>query len=256
MMHYIGKSLCKIVSDKQISKRCHYSRFLIGPVERGQAISYGTSIRRILLSLRGPHISSITIRNLTHEFGNIIGVRESVNEILTNFSKIVVLDSGEYDMLSGQNDRFTNTYQTVNIQVKGPGILTANAIDLQAPFSIVDKDQYIASIETDIILNIVLCIKSDKYQNIKASAPFPFSTFILESNNQVVSNVNLNVISLENFDEECLVLEVWTNAGITPARAIRLSASIACSFYKGFLSIDDSLLRDNSISGGRIRTSE
>ena len=250
MMHAVGRTLCQIVYDKEISQRCHYSRFMIGPIEHGQAISYGTSIRRILLSLRGPHISSVVIRNLTHEFDTIAGVRESANEILANFEKIIILDSGNYNILTGENDHFSNGYQTVSIQFTGPGILTAKEINLVSPFAIVDSNQYIATVETAITLNIVLCIKSDKHNNMSLSAPFPFSTFLLKNNNQVVNNANLNVIYLEEFKQECLILEVWTNGSITPDRAVRLSGSIACTFYKGFLAID------SINSGGRIRTSE
>ena len=250
IMHTTGRTLCRKVSDKEISKRCHYSRFMIGPIEYGQAISYGTSIRRTLLGLRGPHISVITIRDLTHEFNTILGLKESANEILANLSKIVIFDSGTHNILTGKNDHFSNTYQTVNFQFKGPGILTAKAINLASPFAIVDGNQYIATVDTAITLDIIISIKNDRYNNIPLASAFPFSTFLLKNNNQVVSNVNLNVISLDGLNEECLILEVWTNGGITPDRAVRLSGSIACSFYKTFLTID------NSNSGGRIRTSE
>ena len=250
IMNSVSPRVCQVVSELQISPRCHYGRFLIGPLKVGQALIYGTSIRRILLNLKGPFISSVTICQLNHEFDTMRGLHESAHEIITQLEQITIADQGVYNALTGYNDLFSNTSQILRIQFRGPGVLTSGALDLKKPFTIVDPNQYIAKLETSTTLDIMLSVETNKSPMTSHSAPFPFPTFMLQSNNQIVTNVNLNIINASNEGEECLILEIWTNGSMSPCRALRLSSSIACSFYSELLNVD---IKN---SGGRIRTSE
>ena len=59
--------------------------FVIEPLETGQGITLGNSLRRTLLSdLTGFAITGARINNLKHEFATIEGIREDVLEILLN----------------------------------------------------------------------------------------------------------------------------------------------------------------------------
>jgi DNA-directed RNA polymerase subunit alpha len=249
-MNSVSPSVCQVISEVEISPRCHYGRFLIGPLKVGQALIYGTSIRRILLNLKGPFISCVTICKLNHEFDTMRGLHESAHEIIAQLEQITISDQGVYNALTGHNDLFSNTSQILRVQFRGPGTLTSGTLDLKQPFTIVDPNQYIAKLETSTTLDMMLSVEANKSPIISHFAPFPFPTFILKSRNQVVTNVNLNIINATTESEECLILEIWTNGSMTPCRALRLSSSIACSFYSELLNVD---IKN---SGGRIRTSE
>lgn len=68
-----------------------YARFLLGPFTDDHAVTIGTALRRALLSkVKGIAITAIHIQGITHEFSNIIGVRESVLDLALNFQQIVL----------------------------------------------------------------------------------------------------------------------------------------------------------------------
>ena len=70
--------------------RDYYSKFIIGPLEKGQGTTLGNALRRTLLSdLEGAAIVAVRIAGVSHEFSTIPGVREDVLEILLNLKEIV-----------------------------------------------------------------------------------------------------------------------------------------------------------------------
>ena len=77
--------------DSQIeSKRSLYGRFSLAPLNPGQGITLGNSLRRTLLSdLTGVAITYVQILGINHEFATIPGIRESVLEILLNLKQII-----------------------------------------------------------------------------------------------------------------------------------------------------------------------
>ena len=69
--------------------RNHYGKFTIEPLEKGQGITLGNSLRRVILSdLSGYSIVSVTIAGVNHEFSTIPGVVEDVVEIILNIKQI------------------------------------------------------------------------------------------------------------------------------------------------------------------------
>ncbi len=57
--------------------------FILEPLEVGQGITVGNSLRRVLLSdLTGYAINGVRINNLKHEFTIIEGIREDTLEVL------------------------------------------------------------------------------------------------------------------------------------------------------------------------------
>ena len=51
--------------------------FLIGPLDRGQATTLGTALRRVLIGgLEGSAITAIRISGVNHEYATVPGVRE------------------------------------------------------------------------------------------------------------------------------------------------------------------------------------
>ena len=73
--------------------RDYYSKFTIGPLDKGQGTTLGNALRRTLLSdLEGAAIVAVRIAGVSHEFSTIPGVREDVLEILLLNHKIKSVD--------------------------------------------------------------------------------------------------------------------------------------------------------------------
>ena len=61
----------------------HYGCFIIEPLEVGQGITLGNTLRRTLLSdLYGYGITGVRINNVKHEFAIIEVIREDVLELI------------------------------------------------------------------------------------------------------------------------------------------------------------------------------
>ena len=70
------------------------SSFLIEPLQTGQGITLGNSLRRTLLAdLTGFAITGARINNLKHEFAVVEGIREDILEILLNLKEITLRSS-------------------------------------------------------------------------------------------------------------------------------------------------------------------
>jgi len=66
-----------------------YGKFEFRPLEPGNGITVGNSLRRILLSsLEGYAITSIKIEGVEHEFSTIAGVVQDVSEIILNLKQV------------------------------------------------------------------------------------------------------------------------------------------------------------------------
>ena len=63
--------------------------FTISNLEKGQGLTIGNALRRVLLSnIEGTAITGIKIPNVSHEFSIINGVREDILEIILNINEI------------------------------------------------------------------------------------------------------------------------------------------------------------------------
>ena len=68
-----------------------YSKYSIGPFLKGQSLTIGNALRRVLLSnLSGVAITGVRITGINHEFSTIPNVREDVIDILLNLKQIVL----------------------------------------------------------------------------------------------------------------------------------------------------------------------
>merc|ERR1711934_1236546 len=111
-----------------------YSKYYIGPFTSGQSTTIGNTLRRVLLSsLQGLAIVGVRITGINHEFSTIPHVKEDVVDILLNLKQIV-LKGG------------INEPTLARLRIKGPGIITAKDIDLPSNVSLVEPQQYIATI--------------------------------------------------------------------------------------------------------------
>jgi DNA-directed RNA polymerase alpha subunit len=134
-----------------LNNRSFYSSFYLGPFDSGQSITIGNALRRTLLSeLNGLAITAVEIEGVTHEYSNMVGVKDTVLDILLNLKEIVLKQNYRLDILGGVGF----------LQVRGPGVVRACDLKLPSYFLCVDPDQYIATLSEDGILNMKFYISS------------------------------------------------------------------------------------------------
>jgi len=119
-----------------------YGCFLIEPLEVGQGITLGNTLRRTLLSdLTSLAITGVRINNLKHEFATIQGLREDVLEVILNLKEIVFKNNFHAKKLEN-NFKFKGF-----LNVKGPVIVTAGMLNLPKDIvKIINPNQYICTI--------------------------------------------------------------------------------------------------------------
>jgi DNA-directed RNA polymerase subunit alpha len=230
----------------------HYGCFVLEPLEVGQGITLGNSLRRTILSdLSGYAISGVRINNLKHEFSVIEGVREDVLEILLNLKEIIFKNS--FLIKENKNSIKLKGFLTL----KGPCIVTAGMFQLpKNSLTIINPNLYLCTIldtsefylEIDIIngKGYKLCEENRK-QNLEnnfISITQP-STLFLDSVFMPIKNVNYKIKLIHDSKgniKESLSFEVVTNGSITPIRAVQESLKILLNLFHS-LFLTSSLLR-------------
>ncbi len=208
-----------------------YGRFLLDPLQPGQGITVGNSLRRTLLSnLRGAAIVAVRIAGVNHEFSTITGVREDVLEILLNLKEIVLTSS-------------TNETQIGRLRVQGPAVITAGLLDLTPEIQVVDRRQYIATVCNNTVFEMEVRIEqgcgyrlADSYLNEKSIDFLQIDAVFMpvKKFNYIVQEKRINSRSVE----EKLILEVWTNGSVSPQKAISEGAKVLASLFHTLTSLN------------------
>lgn len=220
-----------------------YGRFVLEPLERGQGITVGNALRRVLLSnLEGAAITAVRIAGVTHEFMTIPGVREDVLDILLNMKEIVVKS-------------YSAQPQIGRILVQGPATVTADHFELPAEVEIVDPGQYIATIAAGSTLEMEFRVeKGVGYRAIDRSRDETSSLDFLQIDSvfMPVRKVNYTIEDARSggaIDKDRLVMEVYTNGSLTPQDALSEAAKILVDLFNPlkeikFERVDDGLSDD------------
>ena len=226
----------KCVESRTDSKCLHYGRFILSPLMKGQADTIGIAMRRALLGeIEGTCITRAKSEKIPHEYSTILGIQESVHEILMNLKEIVLR---------------SNLYGTCEASrcVRGPRGVTAQDIILPPYVEIVDNTQHIASLTEPIDLCIGLQLERNRGYHIKAPNNFQDGSFPIDALFMPVRNVNHSIHSYGNGNEkqEILFLEIWTNGSLTPKEALYEASRNLIDLLIPFLHAEENVnLEDN-----------
>nr|YP_009764940.1 RNA polymerase alpha subunit [Cynometra iripa]YP_009766459.1 RNA polymerase alpha subunit [Cynometra ramiflora]QIS95217.1 RNA polymerase alpha subunit [Cynometra iripa]QIS96994.1 RNA polymerase alpha subunit [Cynometra ramiflora] len=215
----------KCVESRADSKRLYYGRFILSPLMKGQADTIGIAMRRALLGeIEGTCITRAKSDKIPHEYSTMVGIQESVHEILMNLKEIVLRSN-----LYGTRD--------ASICVKGPGYVTAQDIILPPSVEVVDNTQHIASLTEPINLCIELQIERNRAYCIKTPNNFQDGSYPIDAVFMPVRNANHSIHSYLNGTEkqEILFLEIWTNGSLTPKEALYEACRNLIDFFIPFL---------------------
>lgn len=202
-----------------------YGKFVIEPLERGQGITVGNALRRVLLSnLQGAAVTAVRIAGVTHEFATVPGVREDVLDILLNMKEVVLKS-------------YTPQMQIGRLIVQGPATVTAGHLDLPAEVEVINPDDYIATVSAGATLEMEFRIETGVgYRAIERgrdeSAALDFLQ--IDSVFMPVRKVNYSVEDARvggSLEQDRLLLELWTNGSLTPQDAMSQAANILVDLF-------------------------
>nr|YP_010278795.1 RNA polymerase alpha subunit [Anemone flaccida]QJS33353.1 RNA polymerase alpha subunit [Anemone flaccida]UKG19113.1 RNA polymerase alpha subunit [Anemone flaccida] len=227
----------KCVESREDSKRFHYGRFILSPLMKGQADTIGIAMRRALLGeIEGTCITRAKSEKIPHEYSTIVGIEESVHEILMNLKEVVLK---------------SNLYGTRNasICVKGPGYVTAQDIISPPSVEIIDPTQHIASLTEPIDFCIGLQIENNRGYRMKTPNNAEEGSYPINAVFMPVRNANHSIHSYSNGNEkqEILFLEIWTNGSLTPKEALYEASRNLIDLFIPFLHAEkqDQNVEDN-----------
>nr|YP_010615658.1 RNA polymerase alpha subunit [Smilax astrosperma]WAU46846.1 RNA polymerase alpha subunit [Smilax astrosperma] len=219
----------KCVESRIDSKRLYYGRFILSPLMKGQADTIGIAMRRALLGeIEGTCITRAKSKKVPHEYFTIVGIKESVHEILINLKEIVLRST-----LYGVRD--------AAICVRGPRYVTAQDIISPPSVEIVDTTQHIATLTEPIDLCIGLQIKRDRGYRMKPTNNSKDGSYPIDAVSMPVRNANHSIHSYGNGNEkqEILFLEIWTNGSLTPKEALYEASRNLIDLFIPFLHAEE-----------------
>lgn len=199
--------------------------FVVEPMHGGYGMTLGNSIRRVLLSsISGAAITSFRIDGASHEFTAIDGMKEDVVDIMQNLKQI------RFKM-------FTEEPQTLTIQKKGPGAVTAKDIKTTADVEVVNPTQHIATLDNSkVSFKAEIIVEVGRgYQNIDNTVTKTSSDFIsLDAIFSPVHRVRYKVEKTrvgQNTDLDKLIITVTTDGSIEPRDAFEEANAILLNQY-------------------------
>jgi DNA-directed RNA polymerase subunit alpha len=210
-----------------------YAKFIVEPLERGFGITLGNTLRRILLSsIEGAAVSSVRIRGCEHELSTIKGIKEDVVFILLNIKKLRFFIHGDGE-------------KTVRISVKGPKVVTGSDIETDGTVEVLNRDQYIATVDKDATFEVEMTVKKGKGYvpaEMHMTDNVPLGTLFVDSIFNPIPKVNFRVEKTRvgrSTDYDKLILEVWTDGSLTPEKAVSDAATIFMDHLDMFIIVDE-----------------
>ncbi len=224
----IGNFQVECIESYTDKVNSQYSRFVLEPLERGQGITVGNALRRVLLSnLEGAAVTSVRIAGVNHEFATVPGVREDVLEIMLNLKGLVVRS-------------YSSTPQIARLVARGPATITAaDFYPLPSDIEMINPDQYIATLNEGATLEMELTIERGRGyrpvdRNSREDHTSPIDALKIDAIFMPVSKVRYDVRDArvsEGVSKESLSLEIWTNGSITPQESLSQAANILVNLF-------------------------
>ncbi|MAG21570.1 MAG: DNA-directed RNA polymerase subunit alpha [Candidatus Marinimicrobia bacterium] len=235
-----------------------YGRFELEPLERGNGITVGNALRRILMtSIPGAAIVNMRVDGILHEFSTIDGVVEDVSDIIQNLKQV------RFKLKENKPDK-------VQLSFTGKGNFAAKDInETSKQFKVMNPSLHIATLNDEANFTMELQIgvgkgyvDADSHRRVDS----PIGTIFIDSIFNPVNRVTYDVepVSSAKDSLERLVIEAHTDGTITPENALNHAANVLIEHLSQFVSeeaepvlkiveeIDEDVLRirellDNSI---------
>lgn len=221
----------------EVSEDAKFGKFVVEPLERGYGTTLGNSLRRILLSsLPGTAVTDIQMDGVLHEFSTIDGVVEDVAAIILNIKNIALKSFTE------------DENKVLEIDVKGPAVVTAGDIKHDSDIQVLNPDLYICTVAEGHHFHVRMNAKNGRgyvRSDYNKSENMPIGVIPIDSIYTPISKVNYQVentrIGQKNVYDK-LTLDVWTDGSIAPQDAISLAARILTEHLNIFVNLTNEAL--------------
>ena len=211
-----------------------YGKFSAGPFERGYGVTTGNSLRRMLLSsIEGSAIVAVKFEGVFHEFSSIPGVVEDVTEIILNLKQVNLA------MVDEAKEK------RIYIKKDTPGKIYAKDIGSDSQITVLNPDHLIATLDKNSDLDMEMIVR-------KGRGYVPAEKQVIEGESvqmipidSIFSPIEKVCYHIENTrvgqstDYDLLVMEMWTNGGITPEDAVAHAAKIVKDHMQVFINFDE-----------------
>lgn len=204
-----------------------YGKFIIEPLEKGYGQTLGVGLRRVLLSsIEGAAVTQVRIDGVQHQFTTLSGMKEDVVEFILNLKQLHLSLNSE-----------TETEAVAKLSVKGPGTVTAKDIDLPSTVTLTNPEQPLAVLAGNkTALNAEITIETGRGYSLAADRPTTtLGNIPVDASFSPVIKVAYKIESTRvgrRTDFDKLILEVWTNATISPREAVEKAAKILVSHFQ------------------------
>lgn len=216
-----------------------FSSFIIEPLELGQGITLGNTLRRTLLSeLTGYAITGVRLNDFKHEFENSKGIREDTLEILLNLKEILFKGPSyiKNDMLKSK--------VTFTLNIRGPAIITAGLLTTPINKStdiiqIINPSAYICTLTDKSLFYLELDVEknkgyvlneNNKFEEIKnILSPLKPNTLLIDSIYMPIININYKIKIIHDTKghiKESLHINIVTNGTVSPHRCLKEALKI------------------------------
>lgn len=200
--------------------------FAVEPLHTGYGMTLGNSLRRVLLSsIQGAAVTAFRIEGVTHEFTTVPGVKEDVVDIMLNLKQV------RFRLHSDEP-------QTLRLEKKGTGVVTAADIKGNADVEVVNGDATICTLDdasTTLAMDIVVD-GGRGYRTIEESgAKRQIADMIaVDAVFSPVARVRYKVENTrvgQTTDLDKLILTVDTDGSISPREAFEEASAILVNQY-------------------------
>ena len=200
---------------KIISENDHQLNFALTPLHPGYGVTIGNALRRVLLSsIGGAAITTVKIKDVSHEFSVIPGVLEDVIQIILNVKRLRL-------------KMFTDDPVILTINASGAKTITGKDIKAPSNIEIISKDQHIATI-TDKKTTLEIELTAERgigYMPVEQRQKEKISvgTIAVDAIFSPITNVNFAVENIrvgQRTDYNKLVMDISTDGTIAPREAL------------------------------------
>jgi len=199
--------------------------FVVEPLHSGYGMTLGNSLRRVMLSsIEGAAVTSFRVEGVTHEFTAVEGIKEDVVAIMQN--------------LKGLRFKvYSDEPQTISIEKKGNGAVTAADIKVNSDVEVVNADHHIATVDGKSAFKAEIVVEKGRgYRTIEESSKDRQSTdFIaVDAIFSPVARVRYSVESTrvgQMTDLDKLILTAETDGTLSPREAFEEASAILTNQY-------------------------
>ena len=216
------------------SQTATYGKFTIRPLERGYGLTLGNAIRRVLLSsMMGSAVSAVKFDGVLHEFTTIPDVLEDVTNIILNLKQI------RFQQESAEPKR-------LKISKQGPGLVSANDIELVSGIKVINPEQLIATLgkSASFKSEIIVTFNRGYIEASEQDQNLPVGFIPIDSIHSPIRRVNYTVGNArvgQKTDYDSLILQVWTDGSLTPEEAVPLGYKILKEQIQVFMNFNEDI---------------